>query len=138
MSINHIVDTGYVVIEPLADPLEQPTWLPAASDDLLAYVTPILGPLTTLIIHRMATHFAAGEDWHQFELDELGRSFGVGGVGTSSPLIRSFGRIDRFGFGQLDPNRPTLRIRPTIPPISRRLAERLPSYLYDTCPYILR
>ena len=138
MSIHHIVDTGYVVIEPLADPLEQPTWLPAASNDLLAYATPILGPLSTLIVHRMAWYFAAGDTWQQFDLAELGRTFGVSGIGANSPLIRSFSRIDRFGFGQLDASRPKLRIRPMIPPLPRRLAERLPAYLQETCPYIVR
>ena len=63
MSIHHIVDAGYVVIEPLVDPLEQPTWLPAASNDLLAYATPIIGPLSTLIVHRMAWYFASGDNW---------------------------------------------------------------------------
>ena len=138
MSIHHIVEAGYVVIEPIRDPLEQPTWLPAVSNDLLAYATPIMGPLSTLIVHRMGCYFAAGYDWHQFELDELGRTFGVAGAEPNSPLIRSLGRIDRFGFGQLDAGRPKLRIRPMIPPLSRRLAERLPQYLQDTCPYIVR
>src|SRR3954469_2441626 len=36
VSIHHIVEVGYVVIEPIHDPLEQPPWLPAASNDLLA------------------------------------------------------------------------------------------------------
>jgi hypothetical protein len=103
VTIHHIVDTGYVVIEPLADPLEQPTWLPAASNDMLAYASPILGPLTTLIIHRMATYFAAGENWHHFDLDELGQTFGVSGVGVNSPLVRSFARIDRLGSDSLTP-----------------------------------
>ena len=85
MSIHHIVEAGYVVIEPIADPLEQPTWLPAASNDLLAYATPIIGPLSTLIVHRMAWYFAAGDTWHQFDLDELGRTFGVAGVGRQQP-----------------------------------------------------
>ena len=72
------------------------------------------------------------------ELDELGRTFGVAGTGANSPLIRSLGRIDRFGFGQLDAGRPKLRIRPMVPPLSRRLAERLPPDLQDSCPYIIR
>src|SRR3954464_8113089 len=54
VSIHHIVEAGYVVIEPIQHPLEQPTWLPAASNDLLAYATPIIGPLSALIVHRMA------------------------------------------------------------------------------------
>src|SRR4051812_43830822 len=62
VSIQHIVEAGYVVVEPIRDPLEQPTWLPAASNDLLAYATPIIGPLSTLIVHRMAWYFASGDD----------------------------------------------------------------------------
>lgn len=138
MSIDHIVDSGYVIIEPLHDPLQEPTWLPAASNDLLAYVTPILGPLCTLIVHRMGCYFEAGYDWHHFDLDDLGRTFGVGGTGPSSPLVRSLGRIDRFGFGKIDKQLPKLRIRPMIPPLSRRFAERLPAYLANTCPYLIR
>jgi hypothetical protein len=138
VSINHIVDTGYVVIEPIRDPLEQPTWLPAASDDMLATGTPIIGPLATLIVHRIATYFIAGDDWHQFELDELGHTFAVSKTGPNSPLVGTLDRIDRFGFGQLDAQRPKLRIRPMIPPLSRRHAERLPHYLQETCPYITR
>ena len=103
MSIDHIVDAGYVVIEPLDDPLEQPTWLPAASNDLLAYATPILGPLTTLIIHRMAWYFAAGDTWHQFDLDELGK------------LLRRRRRPHQQPpHPVLRPHRP-IRVRPTRP-----------------------
>jgi hypothetical protein len=138
MSLDHIVDSGYVIIEPLHDPLEDASWLDAASDDMLAYATPILGPLTTLLIYRMATYFAAGDTWHQFDLDQLACSFGVSGRGSNSPLVRTLGRIDRFGFGQVDAHRPTVRIRTMIPPIPRRLAERMPGYLADTCPYIIR
>jgi hypothetical protein len=86
----------------------------------------------------LAWSFAAGDNWQQFDLAELGRTVGVSGIGANSPLIRSFASIDRFGFGQLDAMRPKLRIRPMIPPLPRRLAERLPAYLQETCPYIVR
>ncbi len=35
MSIHHIVEAGYINIEPLNDPLAQPEWLQADSPDLL-------------------------------------------------------------------------------------------------------
>jgi hypothetical protein len=138
MTLDHMIDVGYVVIEPFHDPLQKPEWLPAGSNDLLAFITPIVGPTTTMIIHRFGCYFAAGFDWHQFELAELGATFGISARGRHSPLLRCFDRIDRFGFGHLDAATPKLQIRPAIPPISRRLAERIPGYLTDTCPYIVR
>ena len=136
MTIEHIVDAGHVVIEPLHDPLQQLHWLPAASNDLLAYITPILGPTATLIMHRYAHYFAAGHDHHQLGLDELGATFGI--RGRNNVLVRSLSRIDRFGFGRLAPNTPTLRIRTAIPPLAQRVAQRIPAHLADTCPYIIR
>ena len=138
MTIEHMADVGYVVVEPLHDPLQQPDWLPTASNDLLAFVTPIAGPTATLILHRFGCYFAAGYDWHHFDLDELGATFGVRGTGISSPLLRSFDRIHRFGFGQIQPTTPKLKIRTAIAPLPRRFAERIPAYLADTCPYVVR
>ena len=139
MSITHIVEAGYLNIEPLTDPLEQPEWLQTASPDLLTYITPIAGPATTLMIHRFGYYLATGDTWINFELGDLAQTFGIGyNNGTNNPLIRSIQRIDRFGFGRLDPIKPLLRLRTAIPPISRRLAERIPGYLADTCPYIIR
>jgi hypothetical protein len=139
MTIEHIVDAGYVVIEPLHDQLEDRSWMRAGSNDLLAYATPILGPLSTLIVHRFGCYFEAGHLWHQFDLHELAATFGGNAhKGINAPIIRSLGRIDRFGFGQLAPASPKLRIRQAIPPLSQRIARRIPSYLADTCPYIVR
>lgn len=139
MSIHHIVEAGYINIEPLNDPLAQPEWLQADSQDLLTYITPIAGPATSLMIHRFATYIAAGETWINFELADLGKTFGIGyNNGANNPVIRSLERIDRFGFGRLELTKPLLRLRTAIPPISRRLAERIPDYLAATCPYIVR
>ena len=140
MTIDHIVEADHVIIEPLNDPLEDPTWMRAGSNDLLAYATPIIGPTAALIVHRFGWYFEAGHRWHHFELDELAATFGVGhvGHGRNAPVTRSLARIARFGFGQLSPVGPKLLIRPAIPPLSRRLARTIPAYLADTCPYIVR
>jgi hypothetical protein len=91
------------------------------------------------MIHRFATYVAAGETWINFELADLGKPLGIGyNNGANNPLIRSLERIDRFGFGRLELAKPLLRLRTAIPPISRRLAERIPDYLAATCPYIVR
>jgi hypothetical protein len=57
---------------------------------------------------------------------------------VSTAHWRTITGIDHFGFGRFDPNLPKLQIRPMIPPLSRRAAERLPSYLSNNCPYIIR
>jgi hypothetical protein len=36
MTIDHIVEAGHVIIEPLHDPRQQPSWMQSASNDLLA------------------------------------------------------------------------------------------------------
>jgi len=138
MTIDHIVEAGHLVIEPLLDPLEQPWWMRTDSNDLLTYVTPYLGPSATLMVHRFATYFTAGDVWLDFELPDLAQTFGLGHTGINSPLMRTIGRIHRFGFGQIAGSRTHLAIRTAIPPISRRHAERIPSYLTDICPYIIR
>src|SRR5829696_8478862 len=138
MNVDHILEAGYVIIEPLHDTLEQPEWLKAASNDLLAYITPILGPTSTLIVHRFAWYFAAGAEWHQIQLDELAATFGVSAGGINSPLVRSVQRIHRFGLGRIEPTSPKLRIRTAIPPISRQMARVIPAYLADDCPYLVR
>ena len=139
MSIAHIVEAGYIIIEPLTDPLEQPDWLHADSEDLLTFVTPFLGPTATLMVHRFGSYIAAGETWIQFELQDLAQTFGIGySGGVNNPVLRTIERIHRFGFGQLHPTAPKLHIRTMIPPISRRFAERIPGYLADICPYIVR
>ena len=114
------------------------TWLPAASNDLLAYITPILGPTATLIVHRYAWYFAAGDEYHHIELDDLAATFGISGRGVNSPLLRSLQRIHRFGFGKIEQPSPKLRIRTAIPPISRQMARVIPAYLADNCPYLVR
>ena len=138
MNVDHIAEAGYVLIEPLHDTLEQPEWLQAASNDLLAYITPILGPTATLIVHRYAWYFAAGDEYHHIELDDLGATFGISGRGVNSPLLRSLQRIHRFGFGKIEHTSPKLRIRTAIPPISRQMARVIPAYLADNCPYLVR
>ena len=138
MNVNHIAEAGYVIIEPLHDQLEQPEWLQSASYDLLTYITPILGPTATLILHRYAWYFTAGDVWHQIELDDLGATFGVSARGVNSPILRSFQRIDRFGFGKIEPISPRVRIRTAIPPLSRQMARVIPAYLAEHCPYLIR
>lgn len=139
MSLEAIADAGYVVIEPIHDPIEQPTWLQSDSNDLLTYLTPIVGPTATLIVHRAGSYFAAGDTWLRFDLLDLALTFGVSVTrSVNSPLMRALGRIDLFGFGRLDDQQPKLRVRTAIPPISRRHAERIPRYLLEDCPYIVR
>src|SRR5262245_4433164 len=138
VNAHHLADAGYVIIEPLHDPLEQPDWLRSASNDLLAYITPILGPTATLIVHRYAWYFAVGDTWHHIELTDLGATFGVNGRGVNSTILRSLQRIHRFGFGKIEPHAPKIRIRTAIPPLSRQLAQSLPGHLADHCPYVIR
>jgi hypothetical protein len=137
MSTAHIVEAGYLILEPLIDPLEEPHWLRTDSDDFLTFATPIIGPSGVLIAHRAASYFAAGDTWVQFELGDLGASFGLS-ARNGGTLLRAIERIHRFGYGQLDLRTPTLRVRTAIPPLPRRHAERIPTYLLDHCPYVVR
>ena len=126
MTIDHIVEAGYVIIEPLHDPLEQPDLAAGRQQRPARLRHPDHRPHRTLIVHRFGCYFAAGDTWHHFDLDELAATFGVGRGQASTPPHPQPRPHRPLRVRPARPHRPKLRIRTAIPPLSRRLAERHP------------
>ena len=103
--------------------------LEADSDDALVYLTPILGPTATLLLHRLARYLSGEATGQTWSISELAASLGV----IPSTLTASLARLDRFGMIRVTGDRAQVRTR--IPPLSARHVSRLPAYLAVACPY---
>lgn len=94
----------------------------ADTDEALMFLTPVLGPTSTLVLHRLARALNSGGPlcW---TLADLAATFGV----STSQIDRTIDRLERFGYARRDGF--TLAVRTTVPPLTRRHVERLPVYL---------
>ncbi len=94
----------------------------ADTDEALMFLTPVLGPTSTLVLHRLARALNSGGPlcW---TLTDLAATFGV----SLSQIDRTIDRLERFGYARREGF--TLAVRTTVPPLPRRHAERLPGYL---------
>ncbi|GJM36710.1 MAG: hypothetical protein DHS20C19_00770 [Acidimicrobiales bacterium] len=60
-----------------------------------------VGPTATVLLDHLAAE--PSDAWMVHNTLELGTTIGLGkGTGIQSPLIRTFSRLDRFGFGTFD------------------------------------
>lgn len=106
----------------------------------------ILGPSTTwLLRHLVTTLEAAGDDGFTLELRETARRLGLGERGgRNSPLVRTLGRLLRFGLAQVvytggedvdvaaaaeSAEVDSLAVRMRVPPLTRPQVARLPELL---------
>lgn len=91
----------------------------------------VLGPSTTWLIRRLAAGLDRAPDGYVIDLAETARAIGIGGRGGRySPFMRSLQRSTQFGLTQhRGPD--VLAVRRRIPPLSRRLVERLPASLQE-------
>lgn len=94
----------------------------ADADEALMFLTPVLGPTSTLVLHRLARALKSGGPlcW---TLADLASTFGV----SIGQIDRTIDRLERFGYARRDGF--TLAVRRTVPPLPRRHVERLPTYL---------
>ena len=94
----------------------------ADTDEALMFLTPVLGPTSTLVLHRLARALSSGGPlcW---TLADLAATFGV----SLGQIDRTIDRLERFGYARRDGF--TLAVRTTVPPLTRRHVERLPTYL---------
>lgn len=74
---------------PLDHPYRRRWWLP------------VIGPTATILLDHLIDH--PDDRWQVHDTADLATSLGLGrGTGIHSPLIRTFDRICRFGFGTFD------------------------------------
>lgn len=99
---------------------------PTSSTETLLWWTPILGPTSALVAHRLAAYAARGEQ-AQFSLSDLSRTFGMGR--SLSRIRASLIRLERFRV--ISVNDDTVFVRIALPPLTRRQLDQLPPYLVD-------
>ena len=77
------------------------TGIAADSDDALVWLTPILGPTATLVLHRLARYLTSAPEC-AFTPSELAATFGLANTdGTPSPgFTRALHRLQMFGMAR--------------------------------------
>jgi hypothetical protein len=98
------------------------------TDDALIYLTPVLGPTSTLVLHRFSRCLRTGTS-RVWSIEDLAATFGVG----VSQMRASLARLERFGMIRLAGDR--IEVRTRLASLTVRHAERMPAYLVATCPY---
>ena len=98
------------------------------SDDTLVWLTPILGPTSTLLLHRIGWYHAAAVAFWIADVDRLAAALGVATGQLRQTLLRleNFGMITAIG----KPHR-----RAPVSPSSRRWIAGYPEQLRDICPW---
>ena len=98
-----------------------------ASDATLAFLTPILGPSATLILHRLGGYASEGDSvWTPHE---FAATFGLGHDEHTALAARSLARLVSFSMARIDST--GIAVRTHVGPLPERWAARLPAYLLD-------
>lgn len=110
------------------------TGIPADSDDALVWLTPILGPTATLILHRLARYLTNAPEC-AFTTSELAATFGLANTdGTPSPAFaKALKRLHMFGMARTIGSHTEIRL--IIPPLPQRHLARIPTYLRNVYPW---
>jgi len=114
-------------VRPLRDDLVELHGWPTASDATLAFLTPILGPSATLILHRLGGYASEGDSvWTPHE---FAATFGLGHDEHTALAARSLARLVSFSMARIDST--GIAVRTHVGPLPERWAARLPAYLLD-------
>ena len=97
------------------------------------WLTPILGPTATLVLHRLARYLTSAPEC-AFTPSELAATFGLANTdGTPSPAFaRALHRLRMFGMARTVGSHTEIRL--IIPPLSQRHLSRIPAYLRTAYP----
>lgn len=137
MSIETIVEAGYLVAHPIPDrrPVES-SWLDLGSDDAIIWVTPWLGPSATITIHRLCSWFKQGAPFVHISLEDIARSAGLRFTPTNNDrFIKTIRRLALFNLISTDDNDNTkIWVKTHLSHLPQPLLDRLPSYLANSCP----
>lgn len=143
---------GSLTVRPWRDPVIDVLGQHPCSSYVETFYLGILGPSTTwLLRHLVTTLEAAGDDGFLLELRDTARRLGLGErSGRNSPLLRTMGRLLRFGLARLeldgeddgggdggrgrsgepgDDVVSALAVRMRVPPLTRPQVARLPELL---------
>lgn len=119
-----------------SDACETDQWMPCDSDEALWYLTPVVGPTSTIVLHHVSRWLTSSAGLPcAFGINALSAMFGV----APKQLLLTFDRLQRFGLAErvdTSPGHQVWRFRLRMPPMSRRFARRLPDSFLQDCPYL--
>lgn len=91
---------------------------------------PVLGPSTTWLLRRFASHLDDAPEGVELEVDDLARRLGIGErSGPNGPFARTVKRCVDFQMAQWQGT--SLAVRRYLPPLARRHLRRLPEALQE-------
>jgi hypothetical protein len=94
------------------------------------YWLPILGPSCVLALRQLANALEQSPSGFELPLAPFARSVGLGsGIGRCSPIVRTLGRLDGFGFAHATSDHYAVRL--LAPALSRRQVRLLPDFLAE-------
>lgn len=123
-----LADTDPLPVASLDDPIVESLGYDPESDYAETYWLPVIGPTALWALRRLTRWLEAAPDGYPLALAPFARELGLGGgVGRSSPVVRSLARLVAFGLADI--NGGQLMIRRKVPPLARRHVQRLPGHL---------
>jgi hypothetical protein len=115
-------------IEPWADPVIDEIGHDPRSAYVELFWLPVLGPSTTWLLRRFASHLDDAPGGVELSTDDLARRLGIGERhGPNAPFARTVKRC--LDFQMAEWRGPTLAVRTHLPPLARRHLRRLPESL---------
>ena len=117
---------GTLRIAPWLDPVVDPLGYDPRSWYMEQFWLGVIGPTAAWLLRRLVARFDAEPDGFDLDLGETPRALGLGDrTGRNSPFRRAVGRCVTFKLAR--PQGPgALAVRRRVPPLPRRLLERLP------------
>jgi hypothetical protein len=119
-----------LLVVPLRNPVLDTLGHHPTSSYAEQYWVPTIGPTASLLHRKLAAGLGHHPDGYPVHLPTLAREIGLGaGTGRHAPLTKSLIRLVGYNLAQLTDGR--FAVRPTLPPLTRRQAARLPPHLAE-------
>ena len=121
---------GRLCVEPWLDPVIDEIGHDPRSAYVETFWLPVLGPSTTWLLRRFASHLDDAPAGVEFEVQDLARRLGIGErSGPNSPFSRTVKRCVDFQMAEWHGS--SLAVRLHLPPLARRHLHRLPETLQE-------
>lgn len=118
-----------LVVKPWPDPVIDTLGHDPRSRYVETFWLPTLGPTCVLLLRHLADRFDRAPEGVRLPVAGTAAALGLGArEGTSSPLLRSLGRLTQFDLA-CDDGRGSFAVRRHLPPVNRRHLRRLPADL---------
>jgi hypothetical protein len=122
--------TNRLLVEPWADPVVDQIGHDPRSAYVETFWLPVLGPSTTWLLRRFASHLDDAPAGAEFEVEDLARRLGIGErSGPNAPFARTVKRCVDFQMAEWRGD--VLAVRRHLPPLARRHLRRLPEALQE-------